>query len=171
MPRKRSLGPDFLGVLRVLARRQGDFIVVGGVCAAFHGAPVTTFDLGVVHSRAPDNIERLLSALDDLEAFYRMAPERKLKSGPSHLSSPGHQLMMTRHGPLDLLRAVGKGHDYAQLLKHAVELRAGAGVRIRVLDLATLIRVKEETAGEKDRATLAILRRTLEEIAVGKATP
>jgi hypothetical protein len=34
---------------------------------------------------------------------------------------------------------------------------------IRVLDLETLIAVKEELAGEKDRAALPILRRTLEE--------
>ncbi|MEK7408096.1 MAG: hypothetical protein AAB225_23740, partial [Acidobacteriota bacterium] len=102
--------------------------------------------------------------------LYCKVSDIKLKPGPSHLSSPGHQLMMTRYGPLDLLGAVGKGHDYARLLDHAVEMRAGAGVRIRVLDLATLIQVKEETAGEKDRAILPILRRTLEEIAAGKTT-
>ncbi|MEK7404659.1 MAG: hypothetical protein AAB225_06085 [Acidobacteriota bacterium] len=86
MPRKRSPSPDFLAVLRILARRQVDFIVVGGVCAALHGAPVTTFDLDVVHSRDPDNIERLLSALDDLEACCRMAPERKLKPNVTYFA-------------------------------------------------------------------------------------
>lgn len=39
----------------------------------------------------------------------------------------------------------------------------GEGTIIPVLDLETLIAVKEETAGEKDRAILAIPRRTLEE--------
>jgi len=37
------------------------------------------------------------------------------------------------------------------------------GLTVRVLDLATVITVKEEAAGEKDRAMLPILRRTLEE--------
>jgi hypothetical protein len=36
-------------------------------------------------------------------------------------------------------------------------------MRIRVLDLETLIAVKESVGGEKDRAVLPILRRTLEE--------
>ncbi len=36
-------------LLGVLARHQVDFIVVGGV-AVIQGAPVTTFDLGVVHA-------------------------------------------------------------------------------------------------------------------------
>jgi len=35
--------------------------------------------------------------------------------------------------------------------------------RLRVLDLETLIAVKEEVGGEKDRAVLPILHRTLEE--------
>jgi hypothetical protein len=39
----------------------------------------------------------------------------------------------------------------------------GEGIRIRVLDLETLIAVKEELGGEKDRAVLPTLRRTLEE--------
>jgi len=37
------------------------------------------------------------------------------------------------------------------------------GLRIRVLDLETLIAIQEELGGEKDRAVLPILRRTLEE--------
>ncbi len=44
-----------------------------------------------------------------------------------------------------------------------MELKVGAGLSVRVLDLATLIKVKEEVAHEKDRAVLAVLRRTLEE--------
>jgi predicted nucleotidyltransferase len=39
----------------------------------------------------------------------------------------------------------------------------GEGIRIRVLDLETLIAIKEELGGEKDRAVLPTLRRTLEE--------
>ena len=34
-----------------------------------HGAPVTTFDLDVVHARDPENIARLLSALEELDGF------------------------------------------------------------------------------------------------------
>ena len=36
-------------------------------------------------------------------------------------------------------------------------------MRIRVLDLATVIAVKEEVGGEKDLAVLPILKRTLRE--------
>jgi hypothetical protein len=39
----------------------------------------------------------------------------------------------------------------------------GEGILVRVLDLETLIAIKEELGGEKDRAVLPVLRRTLEE--------
>jgi hypothetical protein len=140
-----------------------DFIVVGGVAAVLRGAPVSTFDLDVVHSTATENIGRLLAALEDLDACYRAQPERRLRPNMTHLASPGHQLLMTRFGPVDLLGTIGKGRSYQDLLPHAVEMDLGKELRVWVLDLETLIAVKEELGGEKDLATLPVLRRTLEE--------
>ena len=68
-----------------------------------------------------------------------------------------------RHGPLDLLGTIGRDLGYQELLPHSIELGIGDGLRIRVLDLDTLIAVKEQLGGEKDRAVLPILGRTLEE--------
>jgi hypothetical protein len=70
---------------------------------------------------------------------------------------------MTRYGPLDLLGTIGRGLAYEDLLPHAVEKEISAGVSVKVLDLPTLIALKEELGGDKDRAMLPILRRTLEE--------
>jgi len=69
--------PDFLEILLVLTKYQVRFIVVGGVSAVLQGAPYTTFDLDVVHSRDPANVDRLLRALESLEAYYRTSPQRK----------------------------------------------------------------------------------------------
>ncbi len=76
--------PGFLEILKVLTRRRVDFIIVGGVSAVLHGAPVTTFDLDVVHARDPENVTRLLSALEELEAVYRVQPERQSRPGETH---------------------------------------------------------------------------------------
>ena len=70
---------------------------------------------------------------------------------------------MTRFGPLDVLGSIGRGQGYQDLLRHTEELRVARGVKVRVLKLDALIRIKSETAGEKDKATLPLLRRTLEE--------
>jgi predicted nucleotidyltransferase len=154
---------DYWAILRTLTQHGVDFIIIGGVCAALHGAPITTFDLDLVHSRAPDNLERLLRGLEELEAYYRGQGERRLPPKIAYLASPGHQLLMTRHGPLDLLGTISGERGYEELLPHTEEIQADDEVRLRVLDLATLIQVKEEAGRDKDKMVLPILRRTLEE--------
>lgn len=168
---RESPTPDFLEILRILTTHKVDFLVVGGVCAVLHGAPLSTFDLDVVHSRKPDNVARLLAALEALDARYRFPTGQRLKPGASHLSSPGHQLLRTRLGLLDLLGVVGANRPYEELVASSVEVEAGEGVRIRILDLAALIRIKEETAGEKDRAVLPLLRWTLLEKLAARRPP
>ena len=153
----------FLSVLRTLASHRVEFIVVGGVAAVLEGAPINTFDLDVVHSTSPENVARLVPALEELDAFYRIQPQRRLPPGQSHLASQGHQLLATRYGALDLLGAIGKGRMYNDLLPHSREMDVGQGLRVMVLDLETQIAIKEEVGGEKDRWVLPILRRTLEE--------
>jgi hypothetical protein len=154
---------DFLAVLRILARHGVDFIVVGGVGAVLQGAPLTTFDLDVVHARTQENVGRLLAALQELDAWYREHPTRRLRPDSTYLLSPGHQLLMTSHGPLDLLGTVERDRAYEDLLGEAREWPLEEGFRVRVLDLAALVRLKEETARDKDRAVLPVLRRALEE--------
>ena len=53
---------DFAAILETLSANHVDFVVVGGVSAVLNGAPISTFDLDIVHSRAPENIDRLLQA-------------------------------------------------------------------------------------------------------------
>lgn len=155
--------PDFKAIFTILIDHQVDFIVVGGVCAVLHGAPISTFDLDLVHSRDPRNIDRLLVALNLLEARYRDCGERVLRPGAAHLSTPGHQLLMTSAGPLDLSGVIGNHHGYEELLPYTVSMDVAHGVLIRVLDLEFLIKVKEEAGRDKDQAVLAILRQTLKE--------
>jgi hypothetical protein len=154
---------DYLAILKMLRRHGVEFVVVGGVCAVLHGAPLATFDLDVVHSREPHNLARLMAALEELGAHYRFAGRRDKKPGPSHLASAGHQLLMTRFGPLDLIGAAGKGDDYGRLLPETVELEIGGGLKVRILSLARLVKTKEETGQEKDRAVLPVLRQVLKE--------
>ena len=155
--------PDFLYILRTLSKYEVEYIIVGGVCAVLHGAPISTFNIALVHSREPSNLKRLLKALEELEAYYRDPAGRIIKPKESHLSSPGHQLLLTKGGPLDLLGEIAKGRDYKELLKNTVTLKISENLKVCLLNLETLIETKEEAAREKDVAVLAILRRTLEE--------
>jgi len=152
-----------IATLRALHDGGVEFILVGGLAAVLQGAPIDTFDIDVVHSRDPANVARLQPVLEALDAVFRIQPERRLKPNASHLASAGHLNLITRYGPLDLLGTIGRDLGYEDLLPHSADLDISEGLRIRVLDLETLIALKEELAGEKDRAALPILRRTLDE--------
>jgi predicted nucleotidyltransferase len=154
---------DYVAILKTLLSHGVDFVIVGGVCAVLHGAPLATFDLDVVHSREPHNLDRLMVALEELQAHYRIPGRQDKKPGPSHLASAGHQLLMTPFGPLDLLGTIGQGHDYDGLLHETEEVDIGGGIKARVLSLEGLVKTKEETGQEKDKAVLPLLRSLLEE--------
>jgi hypothetical protein len=156
-------GADFPKALQALCDARVDFVLVGGLAAVLDGAPIHTFDVDIVHSRDEENLARLLSVLDKIDAIYRIQPSRRLKPNASHLRSPGHSNLITNCGYLDVLGTIGRGLQYEDLLPHTVEMEIGEGMRIRVLDLPTIIALKEEIKGEKDLAVLPILRRTLEE--------
>jgi hypothetical protein len=153
---------NFLEILRTLSQYKVDFIVVGGTCAVLHGAPVTTFDIDIVHSRSRDNITQLMSALEEMDAYYRGRGTQRLKPIIEHLSTAGHHLLMTKFGPLDILGSIGIGRCYDDLMKHIVVLEI-SGFKVYILDLLTLIEVKKETITEKDKLMISVLERTLKE--------
>jgi hypothetical protein len=154
--------PDVNKVLSVLDRHHVDVIVIGGVAAILQGAPLVTFDLDIVHSRTEGNVERLVAALAELDAVYmehgdwRPTPQAKLLMGR------GHHLLETSEGRIDVLGVITGDRDYDALLPATDEIELD-DVTARVANLEMLIRLKEETGRDKDRAVLPLLRATLEE--------
>lgn len=108
--------PKFKEALEILACHHVDFVVVGGVAAVLGGAPISTFDLHIVHDRAPTNVARLLFALTDLDARYRDLTGRDLRPEAHGLEGEGHHLLLTRCGPLDVLERIGVGRGYQDLI-------------------------------------------------------
>lgn len=155
---------DFEKILRVLALHETAFIIVGGLCAVLHGAPVQTYDLDIVPSRDPANLEKLQLALDELGAYYRKHPHRRLIPEAARMTTNGHHLLNTSAGPLDVLGAITGGRDYMSLLPHTVKLELDETTWVRIRDLATLILTKQETGRDKDKIMLPVLIRILEEI-------
>jgi hypothetical protein len=150
-------------LLRALVEAHVEFILVGGLSAVIEGAPIHTYDVDIVHRREKQNIERLLALLERLDAVYRAAPERRLRPSASHLASEGHQNLETTLGWLDVLGTIGQARKlgYEELLEHSHRVELGDGLNVAVLDLNQYILFKEELDGDKDRAMLPILRRTL----------
>ena len=80
------------------------------------------------------------------------------------LQGGGHFNLPTKHGPLVLLSDIGPGLRYDQLIPLSTEMDIGAGVHVRVLNLETIIAVKERLGSEKDLPVLPVPRQTLREL-------
>jgi hypothetical protein len=154
---------DFLPALRVLREGGVEFVLVGGLAAALHGAPAASVDVDVVPARNEENLAKLLLVLTSIDAIYRIQPARRLRPDASHLLSRVHHNFLTSFGPLDVLGTIGRGLTYEDLLPHTIERDIGDGIHVQVLDLPTIIAIKEELGAEKDLAALPLLRRTLRE--------
>ena len=76
---------------------------------------------------------------------------------------PEHQLLMISAGPLDLLGEIGGNLGYDQLLTDSTERVITPNLTVRLLNLDRLIALKESLARDKDKAVLAILKRSLGE--------
>ncbi len=151
----------FFRLLEVLVRHEVEFIIVGGVAAILEGAPILTQDLDILHRPSDDNIERLLRALEEVHARYRDPAGRQIVPNATRLRTNRFNLLLTDLGLLDVLGNLGEGFAFEDLVQrtHLYELE---GLRVRALDLPSLIRLKELANRDKDRAMLPILRRTLE---------
>ncbi|HMD68250.1 MAG TPA: DUF6036 family nucleotidyltransferase [Chitinivibrionales bacterium] len=59
-----NIHEDFEEFLKLLNKRNVDFIIVGGYAVAFHGYVRTTKDLDILFRNTPQNIRNLRSALN-----------------------------------------------------------------------------------------------------------
>lgn len=153
---------DLDALIESLVRAGVEFVVVGGAAAVLHGAPTTTWDLDIVHRRSARNIDRLSGVLEKLHAKIRDPAGRTLRPKRRHLESGGHLQLLTDLGPIDVLGSLHDGRGYDALLARS-EVVGDESLRIRILDLPTLIEVKINAGRAKDRLVVPILLALLEE--------
>lgn len=146
---------SFLQLIPKLHEAGVEFIVVGGVAAAFHGSARHTVDLDILAPMALENLQRLILALADCRPKFFTRPDLPVVTPDNHnLRGIKNLYLMTDLGRLDVLGILEGFGDYHAMLTHAVEADLGASIgRCKVLDLDTLIAVKRSVGRQKDRAT------------------
>lgn len=157
-----SPSPGLETLLARLAASGTEFVLVGALAAVAQGAPLTTFDVDVVHRRDPPNVDRLLAFLASVDARYRGRPVGQvLRPTREALLGTGHQLLSTALGQLDVLGAVEGGREYPDLVRESVEIEIEGEV-VRVLCLRKLVELKRGATDAKGRLSLAVLEATLD---------
>ncbi len=155
---------DPAALLAKLTEHKIDFVVIGGLGAYLHAAPVSTHDVDIVYARTAENYQRLEEALAEMDAIYRDPMGRRIPPTAQHLGSPhgaGHHLLETRYGWLDVLRSSGE-FDFERLATMAVVMEV-EGITVRVARLEDIIEMKAQANRPKDRLALPTLRAVLED--------
>jgi predicted nucleotidyltransferase len=157
------VSPDLERLLPILVRAGAEFIVIGGVAGAIHGAARATYDVDLLYARNEQNIHRLANSLAPHKPYLREAPPDLPFTWDAKTIRSGLNFTLTTElGDIDLLGEVAGGETYNDLLLHSFDVEA-FGVRFKCLDLPTLIRIKEAAGRPKDREAVAELRVLLEE--------
>ena len=133
------------------------------MAGAAHGLARATYDLDVVYSRSPANLERLAAALSPLAPYPRGAPAGlPFRLDQETLRRGLNFTLTTRLGDLDLLGEIAGGGGHKELLPDSVEAPL-FGLPCRYLGLEKLIQVKRAAGRPKDLEAIAELEALLEE--------
>ncbi|MBR9982678.1 MAG: hypothetical protein KFF50_16725 [Desulfatitalea sp.] len=160
---KKTAEADLSAIIEGLLKAEVQFILVGGLAAVIQGAPVTTMDVDIVHSRSSENISKLFAFLKSIDATYRRPDNKIIVPKEADISGMGHALFSTRLGPLDVLAFIEERKTYEDLLKHAIEIEF-RGHTIQVLDIKMLIELKKNAKDPKDKQRLPVLEETLRQL-------
>jgi hypothetical protein len=151
-------------LLDVLARNEVDYILVGAIAAIAQGYPLNTQDLDITPARTPDNLERLATALRELDARLRIPNDPsaiEFPIEPRFLGGVDSWTLSTPSGDIDLLFSPSGTTGYADLRRSAVSAELW-GHPVLVASLVDIIRMKEAAGRPKDLAQLPALHQTLE---------
>ena len=144
-------------IIETLVRHGVRFIMIGGLGARLRGSPSITDDMDICYARDDDNLKRLASALHDLRAKLRAAPEdvpfildaKTLKAGD-------HFTFTTRAGPLDCLGTPAGTSGFDDLDRKATTMKVGSE-DVRVASVDDLITMKLAAGRPQDIAEVEIL--------------
>jgi hypothetical protein len=153
-----------MDVLSVLREHGVEFVVIGGFAVILHGVERATKDVDIVPEQSPENLARLWTALEALEARPRELTEFRPEELPMPFSlqglieGGGNWVLDTRLGRLDVMQWVSGIDSYE-------ELRAGADTEatpeageILFAGLDDLLAMKRAAGRDQDLMDITALR-------------
>jgi hypothetical protein len=137
-------------VIRLLGRYRVRWVLVGGLAAITHGAPLITQDVDVCYGRDDENLERLAAALAEVHARPRGAePGLPFRIDARTLRAGDAFTFTTDVGWLDILGTPAGTSGYEDLARTA-DVFDLFGQRVLVASVEDLIRLKRAAGRPKD---------------------
>jgi hypothetical protein len=137
-------------VIRLLGRHRVQYVLIGGLAAVTHGAPIVTQDIDVCQARTPQNLERLAAALRKVGATLRGADAAlPFRLDALTLAKGDAFTFTTDLGWIDIMGTPAGTSGYDDLARTARGFQL-FGHRVLVADLDDLIRMKRAAGRPKD---------------------
>jgi len=134
-----------------------EFVVIGGVCAVYYGAPLATFDLDICCPFGEENVRRIECAVKELHPVHRLTVNKlPLEMTQSAFGDLKNLYLQTDLGILDCLSEVTGVGDFKAVRKRSVAARFSYG-EFRFLNLEALIASKKAVGRERDLAAVRYL--------------
>jgi hypothetical protein len=157
MPGQPAYAP--VDALEALVARRVHFVVIGGFASQLRGSPSLTGDTDVCYARDAENLTRLATALRDLKASLRGAPnDLPFKLDARALQAGDHFTFDTAAGALDVLgNPSGIPGGFEELERAADEMEIAPGLAVQVASIDDLIRMKRAAGRPKDLIEVEVL--------------
>ena len=156
MPERTPEPLDAQRILEELAGQGVDYVLVGGLAAQTHGNTRMTNDVDLIPAPEPDNLARLASALNALDARVLNPDHEEIEIEPSMLPRATIWQFATRHGDIDVLHDAPGAAPYAELRERAMVIALNE-TSVPVAGRDDLIRMKLARGRPVDRADVAAL--------------
>jgi hypothetical protein len=149
---------DARELFKALAHRNVEYVTIGGIAIQAYGGQRLTQDLDVAIAASTDNLQRLASALLDLDARILGPDGRRSRSTPTaHLLASSDQWHLTTvHGPLDILTLPARLGSFADMRARAHEVPLG-DLSIPIAHREDLLTMKRAAGRPQDLADVRLL--------------
>lgn len=154
---ERSFSPQ--EIFAALHRHGVDYVAIGGIAANAHGSRRLTLDVDIIPGPEEPNYERLVAALDDLEAPSSAVDSEFRDLDPRDsfdLARATNLKLPTAAGDLDILNGAIGAPPYGDLRKRAVEVEV-RGTPVRIASLDDVIAMKRAAGRPQDLRDIADL--------------
>lgn len=142
---------DLRALLEALHDHDVRFVVIGGIAVGAHGFVRGTEDLDLVPDPDHENLQRLTTALAELESTLPTAGGRPFDPATDAgvIRRGGNVTATTKFGALDVVQRAQGVPSYTQLTADAVDSEL-LGVPVRICSLASLRAMKQAQSRSQD---------------------
>jgi len=151
---------DPYAVLRELERERVTYVIVGGLARVIHGSGELTRGIDLTPSLRPQNLERLQTALESLNA--RRTDRKPLELAGLDPEQDPVLVLRSDAGEVKIVREPAGTNGYDDLRHRANHEAIGEGLRPSVAGPGDLVRMLEALGRDNDRLMIETMQRILE---------